>query len=78
MSIYFNTYDYVIQKTKEMDGKYLISFECSLLDNLVDNNVEYEITQHTLEYILYHKNRSDKENSRENYGELNFSRGTSR
>ena len=39
MSIYCNTYNYVIKKNKEYDGKYYIAFECSLTDNIYENNV---------------------------------------
>jgi hypothetical protein len=39
MSIYCNTYKYCILKNKEYNGKYYIAFECSLTDNIYENNV---------------------------------------
>ena len=41
MEIYCNTYNYVIDKIKKYNGKYLVHFESSLTDNIYENNVEH-------------------------------------
>jgi len=70
MKIYCNTYDYVIKKTEEMDGNFFISFECSLMDNLVDNNVTYEFIDYPYYYVIYDKTLPDYMNSVEKYSEI--------
>lgn len=39
MEFYCNTYDFVIKKNKEYNGKYFIAYECSLTDNIYENKV---------------------------------------
>jgi hypothetical protein len=50
MRIYCNTYDYVLNKNIKYNGKYYIAFECSLTDNIYENNVP--ITYINLYYSL--------------------------
>lgn len=45
MSIYCNTYDYVLGLNKEYNGKYFIAFECSLTDNIYENKVPIYYTK---------------------------------
>lgn len=54
MSVYCNTYNYVLDKIKEYDGKYYVAFECSLTDNIYSNNLP--ITYYKINYEL-DKNR---------------------
>jgi hypothetical protein len=54
MKIYCNTYDFVIKNTLIYSGKYYIAFECSLTDNIYDNNIP--IKYHSIPYSL-DKNR---------------------
>lgn len=39
MEIYCNTYQYVLHKIKKYNGKYFVAFECSLSDNIYENNI---------------------------------------
>jgi hypothetical protein len=39
MKIYCNTYNYVINKINLYNGEYYVAFECSLTDNIYENNV---------------------------------------
>ena len=41
MKIYCNTYNYVIDKIKKYNGTYHVAYECSLTDNIYENNVEH-------------------------------------
>lgn len=41
MKIYCNTYNYVINKIKEYNGMYYVAYECSLTDNIYENNIEH-------------------------------------
>jgi hypothetical protein len=54
MNIYCNTYDYVLKKIKEYNGNYYVAYECSLTDNIYENNVP--ITYYNIPYSL-DKNR---------------------
>ena len=54
MNIYCNTYDFVIKKNKEYNGKYYIAYECSLTDHMYEVNMP--ITYHNINYQL-DKNR---------------------
>jgi hypothetical protein len=54
MTIYCNTYYFVLDKIKEYNGKYYVAFECSLTDNIYFNNLP--ITYYNLYYEL-DKNR---------------------
>jgi hypothetical protein len=54
MSIYCNTYNYVLGKNLEYNGTYYIAGECSLTDNIYENNIV--IAYHNIPYLL-DKNR---------------------
>jgi len=54
MRIYCNTYDFVIKKNKQYNGKYFIAYECSLTDHIYENIVP--ISYFTIPYSL-DKNR---------------------
>lgn len=41
MNIYFNTYNYAIEKLKLTNGNYYIAFECTLTDNIYENKLEH-------------------------------------
>lgn len=52
MSIYFNTYNYLIKKFNELNGDYWIAYEDTLTDNIYDNkinvkyyNIHYKVIQ---------------------------------
>ncbi len=42
MSVYFNTYNFVLEMNKKYKGQILINFEDSLTDNLTQNNIKHE------------------------------------
>lgn len=52
MSVYCNTYDFVINKNKELNNKYYIAYEDSLTDCLLENgvNYKYENIPYALDY----------------------------
>jgi hypothetical protein len=50
MSIYCNTYSYVLNKIYEYNGKYYVAHECSLTDNIYENNIH--ISYHNVPYSL--------------------------
>jgi hypothetical protein len=54
MKIYCNTYNYTIEKIKEYNGKYFVAGECSLTDNIYENNLFH--TFYNIPYSL-EKNR---------------------
>lgn len=76
MDIYCNTYDYVIDRTNELNGEFFISFECSLVDNLVDNNVQWDFIDIPYYYALYDKTKPDYENRLDNFDVVYGSRST--
>ncbi len=41
MSIYCNTYQYVLNNIRKYDGKYFVAGECSLTDCICENNLPY-------------------------------------
>jgi len=42
MDVYFNTYDFLMKKNKELNNNYYIAYECTVTDNIIENNIEYE------------------------------------
>jgi hypothetical protein len=54
MIVYCNTYRYVLEKNIQYNGTYYIAGECSLTDNIYENNIL--IKYHSIPYLL-DKNR---------------------
>jgi hypothetical protein len=80
MLIYCNTYNYILQKLKETNGTYYVASECSLTDNIYENNVPYEYVRYTygvdINRRVFDKNFSydsqgNKLDSRDNYSNIN-------
>ena len=53
MSIYFNTYDYLIKTFLELNGDYQIAYEDSLTDNIYSNKID--IKYHNIPYKIIQK-----------------------
>jgi hypothetical protein len=69
MKIYCNTYDFVIRKNKETDGKYLIHFESSLTDNIFENELYFTYIYHSYK-LDAHRRIFDKSSERNAEGEV--------
>ena len=48
MAVYCNTYEYVLQENRKMNGRYLFHFESNHTDNMIDNSVKIEY--HSIHY----------------------------
>jgi hypothetical protein len=55
MSIYCNTYNYVINKIKLTNGTYFVCGECCLTDNIYENNVEHSFHYYGYELDKYRR-----------------------
>ena len=46
MSVYFSTYDYVLNKVINTDGHYFVNFEDNITDNIYENNIQVHFVKH--------------------------------
>ena len=61
MNVYCSTYDYILQETQNSNGLFFISFECTLVDCLVDNNITWEYTHLTYNHLNFDRKLNDFE-----------------
>ena len=59
MSVYFNTYDYLIKTFLELNGDYWIAYEDSLTDNIYSNKID--IKYYNILYKIMQKSEKPKE-----------------
>lgn len=52
MKLYFETYNYILDKLKELNGNYRIAYECCLTDNCYDKNLKIEYIPRCDNYYL--------------------------
>ena len=66
MKIYFNTYNFILDKLKQLNGNYLIHNESCVTDNIHENNVQvvffdrkadrfYELDRYRVLNDVYHR-----------------------
>lgn len=71
MSIYCNTYNYVINKIKLYKGIYYVAGECSLTDNIYENNVEHSFHYYGYALDKYRRMFDNNIDTRQQFGSHN-------